>query len=72
MVKNPSECRRPRLNPWVRQILWRRTWQAHSSILAWKTPWTEDPGGLQSMESQRDRHNLATNTFTFSYYNLKW
>ena len=25
----------------------------HSSILAWKTPWTEKPGGLQSMESQR-------------------
>ena len=25
----------------------------HSSILAWKTPWTEEPGGLQSMGSQR-------------------
>ena len=29
----------------------------HSSILAWKTPWTEEPGGLQSMESQRVGHN---------------
>ena len=29
----------------------------HSSILARKIPWTEDPGGLQSMESQRVRHN---------------
>ena len=29
----------------------------HSSILAWKIPWTEEPGGLQSMESQRVRHN---------------
>ena len=28
----------------------------HSNILAWKTPWTEEPGGLQSMESQRVRH----------------
>ena len=27
-----------------------------SSILAWKTPWTEEPGGLQSMESQRVTH----------------
>ena len=27
----------------------------HSSILAWRTPWTEEPGGLQSMESQRVR-----------------
>ena len=29
----------------------------HSSILAWKIPWTEEPGGLQSMQSQRVRHN---------------
>ena len=35
----------------------------HSSILAWNIPWTEEPGGLQSMRSQRVRHNWATNTF---------
>ena len=29
----------------------------HSSILAWRIPWTEKPGGLQSMGSQRFRHN---------------
>ena len=29
----------------------------HSSILVWKIPWTEEPGGLQSMGSQRVRHN---------------
>ena len=29
----------------------------HSSILAWRIPWTEEPGGLQSMEWQRVRHN---------------
>ena len=29
----------------------------HSSILAWEIPWTEEPGGLQHMESQRVRHN---------------
>ena len=29
----------------------------HSSILAWKSPWTEKPGGLQSMGSQRIGHN---------------
>ena len=28
----------------------------HSSILAWRIPWTEEPGGLQSMESQSVRH----------------
>ena len=31
-----------------------------SSILAWRIPWTEGPGGLQSMGSQRVRHNLVT------------
>ena len=29
----------------------------HSSILAWRIPWTEEPGGLQSMGLQRIRHN---------------
>ena len=29
----------------------------HSSILAWEIPWTEEPGGLESMGSQRVRHN---------------
>ena len=32
----------------------------HSSILAWEIPWTEEPGGLQSMGSQRVGHDLAT------------
>ena len=40
---------------------------AHFSILAWRIPWTEEPGGLQSLGSQRVKHNGATNTFfTFS------
>ena len=33
---------------------------SHSSILAWEIPWTEVPGGLQSMGSPESRHNLAT------------
>ena len=37
----------------------------HSNILAWRIPWTEKPGELQSMGSQRVRHDWATNTFTF-------
>ena len=36
----------------------------HSSILAWKIPWTEEPGGLQSMGLQRLRHDRVTNTHT--------
>ena len=40
----------------------------HSSILAWKIPWTEEPGGLQSMGSQRVGHDLATSlTFTVTF-----
>ena len=32
----------------------------HSSIPAWRIPWSEESGGLQSMGSQRDRHDLLT------------
>ena len=39
----------------------------HSSTIAWKIPWTEEPGGLPSMESQRVGHDF-TFTFTFTYY----
>ena len=38
----------------------------HSSILAWRIPWTEEPGKLQSMGLQRVGHNWATNIFTFN------
>ena len=38
--------------------------ETHSSILAWRIPWTEEPGGLQCMGSQRVGHERATNTFT--------
>ena len=41
---------------WVRSLGWgdplEEEMATHSSILAWKTLWTEEPGGLQSMESQ--------------------
>ena len=38
----------------------------HSSILVWKIPWTEEPGGLQSTGWQREGHDWVTNTFTFN------
>ena len=40
----------------------------HSNILAWTIPWTEEPGKLQSIGSQRIRHDWATNTFTFFFH----
>ena len=39
----------------------------HSTILAWRIPWTEEPGRLQSMGLQRVRCDGATNTFTFQF-----
>ena len=40
----------------------------HSSILAWEIPWTEEPGGLQSMGLQRAGHDLATKLTIRSLY----
>ena len=54
-VKNLPQCRRLRLDPWVRKILS----SIHFSILAWRIPWTEEPGRLQFMGSQRVRHDWA-------------
>ena len=46
----------------------------HSSTLAWKIPWTEEPGRLQSMGSRRVRHDWATSLslFTFMHWRRKW
>ena len=46
----------------------------HSSTLAWKIPWTEEPGRLQSMGSRRVGHDWATSLliFTFMYWRRKW
>ena len=46
---------------WVQSLgqddLLEKRMATHSSILAWRIPWKEDPGGLQSMESQKVRQN---------------
>ena len=46
---------------WVQFLGWKdillKGMAALSSILAWRIPWTEEPGGLQSIGSQRVRHN---------------
>ena len=46
----------------------------HSSAFAWKIPWTEEPGRLQSMRSLRVGHNWATSLslFTFMHWRRKW
>ena len=40
----------------------------HSSTLAWKIPWMEEPGGLQSMKSQRVRHDWVTSLALFTFH----
>ena len=46
----------------------------HSSTLAWKIPWAEEPGRLQSMGLRRVRHDSATSLslFTFMHWRRKW
>ena len=57
MVKNPPAV----WETWVQSLDWEdpldESMAAHSSILAWRTPWKEKPGGLQSMGSQRVGHD---------------
>ena len=48
MALHPCQWRRHKrcgFNPWVRKIPWRKAWQP-TSILAWRIPWKEEPGGL--------------------------
>ena len=59
VVKNPAMQEK-----WVQSLgqedLLEKEMATHSSIPAWKITWTEQPGGLQSMGSQRVRHDLVT------------
>ena len=70
------------LETWVRSLGWEdlleKEMATHSSILAWRIPWTKEPGGLQSKGSQRVRHDLVTkqqiskvNELSFSNENYK-
>ena len=51
------QCRRHRFDPWVKKIPLEKEMAAHSSILAWEIPWTEEPSGLPSMGSHRVGHD---------------
>ena len=61
-VKNPPAIQ----ETWVQSLGWEdpleKGMATHSNIMAWRTPWTEEPGRLQSMGSQRVGHDFATNT----------
>ena len=55
-------------------IMMEKALATHSSTLAWKLPWTEEPGRLQSMGSLRVRHSWATSLllFSFMHWRRKW
>ena len=59
--KEPTcQCRRRKkqgFNPWVGKIPLEEGMAAHSSFLAWRNPWTEEPARLWSIGSQRVEHN---------------
>ena len=57
MVKNPPAMQETRVQSLGQTDPLEKRMATHSSILAWRIPWTEEPGGLQSMWSQRVRHD---------------
>ena len=65
MVKNPPAI----WDTWVRSLSWEdlleKGMPTHSSIPAWRIPWTEEPGVLQPTGLQRIRHDWTTNTTVF-------
>ena len=67
----------PDMRAFLYQLLTKSSEKAmapHSNTLAWKIPWTEEPGGLQSMGSLRVGHDWATSLslFTFMHWRRKW
>ena len=60
MVKNPPAKQEIQVRSLDQEDHLEQEMATHSSILAWETPGTEKPSGLQSMGSQRMRHDLAT------------
>ena len=57
MVKRLPTMRETWVQSLLREDPLEKEMAPHSSILAWKIPWTKEPGRLQSLESQRVRHN---------------
>ena len=61
---------------WVPSLGWEdpleKEMATHSSTLAWNSPWTEEPGGLQGMGLQRVRHDLVTFILILEIKNGRW
>ena len=74
MAKSPlataGDTRDAGLTPGLGRSPWRRKWQPTPVFLAWKIPWTEEPGGLQSTKSKRVGHDRALDS-VFVYKHIK-
>ena len=57
LIRNPSAMQETPVQSLGQEDPLEKEMATHSSILAWRIAWTEDPGGLQSMGSQRVRHD---------------
>ena len=67
MVKNLQQCRRPSWIPgWENPL--EKGMATHSTILAWRIPWIEEPGGLHSPWGRKTGHNWMTNIFSFKVH----
>ena len=64
VVKNPPAMQETQVQSLGKEDPLEEEMATHSSIVAWKIPWTEEPGGLQSVGLQRVKHDQATNTHT--------
>ena len=60
MAKNPPAMQETRVLPLGQEDPLEKEMTTHSCILAWEIPWTEEPGGPQSMGSQRGKQDLDT------------
>ena len=70
MVKNLPAVWATSVQPLGREEPLEKGMATHCSILAWRIPWTEEPGGLQSTGSQRVGHDLVAKHIHFSGFKL--
>ena len=67
MVRNLPEMQKTQVQSLGGEDPLKKEMATYSSILAWKIPWTDEPGGIKFMGSQRVGHDRVTNTHTFWY-----
>ena len=66
------QCGSPRFDPWVQENPLEKDLAPHSSTLAGRIPWTEEPGGLQSTGSYRIWHDWAADTHRHTHLVVQW